>query len=280
MLKGYFSSISVVLILVVMALTASTTSGQGWAVPFTVCPVCGGQIEYGQGNPDDDLFYFTCHAEIKTYCGYFINGNAFYDHRCPVKQVTATIYIHDGDNGPVIPGAQVTASDGSHGSLQGTTNSEGYVTLKGFPGRWDFTASANGYMSKDWYEGVASSTPTQHAYLTKTQQKSFAATTPHGSESSVVGKWEFQRDIRCSGHFGEDMKSITTFNEDGTISDEGDMWVQNGNTVSWGSLRSTTEGGVTHNSMSYEGTIEGDTMSGKWTTASGTYGCWKADRVG
>ena len=128
--KGYFSPILVILIIAVMALTASTTSGQ--QVPFTVCPVCGGQIEYVQDQ--GDLFHFTCLNEEKIYYGFSVDGNGFYDTN-PVEPVTETIYVHDGDmNGPVIPGAQVSGLDGLRNSVQGTTNSNGYVTLTGYPG--------------------------------------------------------------------------------------------------------------------------------------------------
>jgi hypothetical protein len=148
--------------------------------------------------------------------------------------------------------------------------------------QWDtkWAAKGSGDKGRPAYQPRPSTSPyTNQNTQPYIQPVPVAPTTPHGSENSVVGKWEVQRDIRCSGHFGESMKSITTFNEDGTVSGEDDMWAQSGNTVSWGSLKSTTEGGVTHDSMSYEGTIEGDTMSGKWTTVSGTYGCWKAVRV-
>jgi hypothetical protein len=122
------------------------------------------------------------------------------------------------------------------------------------------------------------------------QQEPVAPTTTSGSGSSVVGRWRIQRDMLCDGHFSNDMTGIISFNEDGTLSGESQMWeykwAQNGNTVSWGPVNGNpiTEGGVTHNPYFHEGTINGNAMSGTWTcpsdlNPSGTNGCWNAVRV-
>ena len=81
--------------------------------------------------------------------------------------VTLTLYVHEGgSSGPTIPGASVTGHDGSGGSFQGTTNSNGYTTIAGYPGTWSFTASASGYTDNSWSQSITT-TGTKHAFLQK-----------------------------------------------------------------------------------------------------------------
>jgi hypothetical protein len=85
----------------------------------------------------------------------------------PPSQVTLTLYVHEGSkNGPTISGAQVVGQDGSGNAFQGTTDSNGYMVLTGYPGTWSFTASAYGYSDNGWSQDI-SSTCTKHASLQK-----------------------------------------------------------------------------------------------------------------
>jgi hypothetical protein len=83
------------------------------------------------------------------------------------NSVTLTLFVHEGDrNGPVIPGVDVKVSDESSNIFKGTTNSNGYVTIKGIPGTWSFTASAEGYETEIWNQQIAE-TDTKDAFLQK-----------------------------------------------------------------------------------------------------------------
>ena len=85
----------------------------------------------------------------------------------PPSQVTLTLCVHEGSkNGPTISGAQVVGQDGSGNAFQGTTDSNGYMMLTGYPGTWSFTASAYGYSDNGWSQDI-SSTCTKHAFLQK-----------------------------------------------------------------------------------------------------------------
>ena len=324
MIKSYFSPISVFLIIAAMTLTASMTNGQ--QVPFTVCPVCGGQIEYVQDQGDQ--FHFNCLNENKVYYGYSINGNGFYSTN-PIEPVTLTIYVRDGENGPIIPGVQFAALDGLRNSIQGTTNSNGYVTVTGYPGTWSYTASADGYLEEKSYDGVGLLTQIWEVDLQKVetqqepvattpssepvfgdnqqQQESVPTTTPQGSESSVVGKWAFHVESEAINgpsdpahyHDHQTWDDVIDFNNDGTFTGTGDFagkWVQSGNTIRLQNNPSPeVEQGdnckiwEAEGDNSYEGTINGDSMSG--TGVTGFHGSglcsdrswpnqWSASRVG
>ena len=87
--------------------------------------------------------------------------------------ITVTLYVHEGDqNGPIIPGAQVTGQDGSGNNFSQTTDSNGYMTIGGTPGTWSFTASASGYKSNSWSQSITN-TCTKHAFLQKEKPKEF-----------------------------------------------------------------------------------------------------------
>ena len=80
--------------------------------------------------------------------------------------VTLTIYVHDGSaSGPIISGASVMGSDASGTSFSQTTNSEGYFTITGTSGVWQFSVSKPGYQT--YYSSqIISSTCTRDPYLT------------------------------------------------------------------------------------------------------------------
>jgi tetratricopeptide (TPR) repeat protein len=111
------------------------------------------------------------------------------------KQVTLTLYIHDGSaNGPVIPGAQVTGQDGSGNSFQATTDSKGYVTIEGNPGTWSFSVSADGYETNNWDQDITEDC-IKHAYFQKTemsnrpQPQSVYASSTQSSEANDAEFW-------------------------------------------------------------------------------------------
>jgi lysozyme len=83
------------------------------------------------------------------------------------KQVTLTLYVHDGSaSGPIIAGAKVTGQDASGNGFQQTTDRSGYVTITGDPGTWSFSASEEGYETNSWNQKIAAS-DTKHALLQK-----------------------------------------------------------------------------------------------------------------
>ena len=193
--------------------------------------------------------------------------------------VTLTLYFHNGDlNGPVIQGVEVTGQDGSGSNFQQTTDSRGSVIISGNPGTWSFSATAFGYQTKSWSQSI-SDTSDSHEYLQQVQQQeSVATTTQQGSESSDVGKWAFHVEGECPGpdrspatwDFVIDINNDGTFTGTytgtgtGTISGK---WVQSGDTIRFqqdpkpeidsGSSKEWQSDGD-----AYEGTINGDTMSG------------------
>jgi hypothetical protein len=89
-------------------------------------------------------------------------------------KVTLTLHIHEGSaNGPGISGAQVIAQDGSGNSFHETTDRNGAVTIKGYPGTWSFTASAVGYETNSWSQQIIDISA-EDAFLQKVQGKSSA----------------------------------------------------------------------------------------------------------
>ena len=227
--------------------------------------------------------------------------------------VTLTLYIHNGDlNGPVIQGVEVTGQDGSGSNFQQTTDSRGSVIISGNPGTWSFSATAFGYQTKSWSQSI-SDTSDSHAYLQQVQQQeSVPTTTPQGSESSVVGKWAFHgEDDNCIRGPGDPSHyhslitwdSVIDFNNDGTFtgtvselgsaSDIAGKWVQSGDTIRfqqnpWPEQDTDLCKTWQSEGDTYEGTINGDTMSGSGSSISHIscghdLSCpnhWSASRVG
>ena len=73
---------------------------------------------------------------------------AAYLMRSPVlqEQVTLTAYVHDGSlNGTLLSGVMVTGQDAGGNAFQGTTDSDGAVTISGQPGLWQFEFAKVGY---------------------------------------------------------------------------------------------------------------------------------------
>ncbi|MFA5579712.1 MAG: HEAT repeat domain-containing protein [Methanothrix sp.] len=79
--------------------------------------------------------------------------------------VTLTLYVHDeGASGPVISGAQVSGQDALGSSFYQTTDSSGFVIVKGSPGTWQFTVTKPGYDFNSWSQEITE-TCTKHAFL-------------------------------------------------------------------------------------------------------------------
>lgn len=108
--------------------------------------------------------------------------------------VTLTLYVHDGNpNGPIIPGAQVTANDNSGSSFQGTTNANGYVKITGDPGTWSFTASADGYEINSWDQKITK-TDTKDAFLQKEKPLSQGSESQPDISKGLVAYYPFDGD--------------------------------------------------------------------------------------
>ena len=64
----------------------------------------------------------------------------------------------------LISGVTVTGSDAEGKSFSQQTNSNGYVTLSGKPGNWQFTIAKSGYTTKPWTSDILQ-TKTMQAYF-------------------------------------------------------------------------------------------------------------------
>ena len=80
---------------------------------------------------------------------------AFFPASTPIIQpVTLTLHVHDGGaSGPLISGVAVTGIDADGKSFSQQTNSNGYVTLSGKPGTWQFTITKSGYTTTELVSG-------------------------------------------------------------------------------------------------------------------------------
>lgn len=79
--------------------------------------------------------------------------------------VTLTLYVHERfDYGRIIPEATVSGQDGAGNSFEGTTNDDGFITIKGYSGNWSFIASAPDYYDKSWTQAITE-TRTIDAFL-------------------------------------------------------------------------------------------------------------------
>ncbi len=207
---------------------------------------------------------------------------------------------NDDDNSPKVI-AVVKSPEGVEISRVAMKHVTGYI----FQGIWNANFGA-GLYKIDFIASTDKATKTFENALEVIIQNGKKPVTPttkiapalQGSGDSVVGKWKVQNDLRCDGHFAKDMMSIITFKEDGTAvyegstgSDPGYVWKQSGNKISWSPLQASIYRGdvgekhqLTDLYQFFEGTINGDTMSGKWDCPSspnpyGTYGCWEAVRI-
>lgn len=216
----------------------------------------------------------------------------------PSSQVTLTLYVHDGSvSGPLIPGAIVTGQFGTDYNTTLTANSNGYVTITGYPGIWYFNSYASGYEFKDWSQSITEDS-TKHAFLAKhysTAPQAQVYTPANNNTSSykpvsqsyspannVVGKWDLNFDWGCDGShhnsqiiFNNDGTfSQIVFNDDGTFHTQGTgKWILNGNKLHW-----TYDTGP----AVYDWIVQMNTMSGDMNGFGAypfTRGCWKAIRV-
>lgn len=242
-------------------------------------------------------------AESHERYGWRMNSNIYSPHGditiiMKKSKVTLNLLIKEVGSGASdsggIKGARVEVKDGSLNKTEYYTDSDGRIEANGVSGYWHIYAEAFGYYpSEDDVfvvdDQVTHSLPMEKAKEVnsrpQSQEKDLQKSDTE-SKNDIIGKWKIQRDIRCDGHFSKDMMGIVTFHEDGTAEidglDIGYTWKQSGDTISWDpSQSSTTSGGVTENYMYNEGTVDGDTMSGTWTTHGShpSNGCWKATRI-
>ena len=102
------------------------------------------------------------------------------------KQVTLTLYVHDGNqNGPVVPGVQITGQDGSGNSFQQATDSNGSAAIRGDLGTWSFNASASGYESDSWSEQITGDC-TRYEFLQKIVTQLPSTTTNPVSQPEIA----------------------------------------------------------------------------------------------
>lgn len=230
------------------------------------------------------------------------------------SEVTLTLYVREArdsspDSNLLIKGAEVKCEDGLGTDSEHTTDSNGRVIITGVSGRWHLRAIAFGHIPVDDVLEVIEDDQTYTIRLSKVQEQDSkhsakistkTKSSTKGSKNSIVGKWKIQGDWGCDGHIEKNMVWIASFNEDGTLLDEEDTdpdsvftWKQSGNTVSWSPAQASIYRGdvgdkhqLTMYPPFYEGTIDGDTMSGTYTTHGSpnpdgeSTGCWKAVRVG
>jgi phosphatidate phosphatase APP1 len=103
-------------------------------------------------------------------------------------QTTLTLYVLDGGvNGPVLPGAAVTAYDASGNIFKGITDSKGSVSISGKPGTWRFTVSKDGYETVNSNYDVTE-THTAATYLQRNSQtQETVALTIYVHDGNITG---------------------------------------------------------------------------------------------
>ena len=83
------------------------------------------------------------------------------------QEVTLVLYIYENStSGPPLSGVSVGVVDGEGNSSNHTTNSSGYVTIKGIPGTWSFSAMKSGYDTNNWTQAITTNC-TKYGYLVK-----------------------------------------------------------------------------------------------------------------
>lgn len=104
----------------------------------------------------------------------------------PTSAVTLTLYVHEGSpTGPVIVGARVQGSDAAGKGFDQTTNSSGFVTITGTPGRWSFTVSKTGYRTETWEQDITV-TETRRAFLQRATQNQPPVITSLTADPSII----------------------------------------------------------------------------------------------
>jgi hypothetical protein len=99
------------------------------------------------------------------YMFYRMPGRQVQYHAPEPEQVTLTLFVHDGGrNGPKLSGVEVSGQDAAGNSFGQTTSEDGYVTLDGVPGTWQFNIFKEGYQPVSWSQDIAGSV-TKHAFF-------------------------------------------------------------------------------------------------------------------
>lgn len=105
---------------------------------------------------------------VATFVFLIIAGNALANantEEITSNNVRLSLHTECGcENGAPLPGVMVTGQDESGTSFDVTTDKNGYATIEGLPGNWQFTASKEGYVTSSWNMPVAES-DTKYPYL-------------------------------------------------------------------------------------------------------------------
>jgi hypothetical protein len=108
---------------------------------------------------------------IRAYnsAGYSDYSSDYYFQTESNQEVTLILYIYENSlSGPPLSGVSVGVVDGGGNSSNHTTNSSGYVTIKGIPGTWSFSAMKSGYDTNNWTQSITTNC-TKYGYLVKSE---------------------------------------------------------------------------------------------------------------
>ena len=84
-----------------------------------------------------------------------IGGTVFRLAPAPAPPVSITVYAHDGGaSGPLLSGVDLTGTDGAGQAFDQTTGAEGFATITGAAGNWQFNAARAGYSAKSWSQDI------------------------------------------------------------------------------------------------------------------------------
>jgi len=115
------------------------------------------------------------------------------------EPVNLTINVYEGDpNGTALHGVQVTGQDAAGKSFEGTTDSNGVVSISGQPGTWQFTFTKEGYGTLSLNYNVTE-TETVAAFLQKTAQSTLQRITPVTQPSETVSLTVYVHDGSLNG---------------------------------------------------------------------------------
>jgi len=121
-------------------------------------------------------------------------------------QITLSVYVHEGDlNGSVLSGVQVSGQDASGNTFEGTTDSNGIVTITGQPGTWSFAFEKKGYetlyLNYDATESEETAAYLEESSATTQDVQDQVELTVYVHEGSLDGNT--LSDVQISGMDGE-----------------------------------------------------------------------------
>ncbi|OPY51483.1 MAG: Cna protein B-type domain protein [Methanosaeta sp. PtaU1.Bin060] len=141
------------------------------------------------------------------------------------EQVSLTAYVHDGSlNGTQLSGVRVTGQDAGGNAFEGTTDSNGAVTIGGQPGLWQFQFTRDGYEALDLSYEV-NETHEAVVYLTRSQaQPEQVSLTAYVHDGSLNGTQ--LSGVRVTGQDagGNAFEGMTDSNGAVTIGGQPGLW--------------------------------------------------------